>query len=204
MGDGQVNGLNNRADGAAAPAPDLGSDYADRQLRALSEKLQGRGLEARLVTYPVDGLMGEHFDAVVVSNPAAPERGMMHFERSGCVSWEYEGRLDAVGIARAADEAINALRATGVVPAGSAVMRKVSARPGLYGTDRQHLVFLNTYWGKKYAFAAPEIPEGQWTATARFGEHDQLDGQNAAELLGKVRDHYQANRRQVTGPGSAM
>ena len=83
-------------------------------------------------------------------------------------------------------------------------MRKASVRQGLQGTDRQQLVFLNTYWGSRYAFAAPEIAGGKWTATARFGEHDQLDGQNAAELLGKVRDHYQANRRQVTGPGSAM
>jgi hypothetical protein len=114
-GDSQVNGLKGSTrDGSAAPAPDFDADYADSQLRALSEKLLERGLEARLVSYPVDGVKGEHFDAVVVLNPAAPERGMMHFESNGCVTWEYDGSLDAAGIGRATDEAINALRATGV------------------------------------------------------------------------------------------
>jgi hypothetical protein len=78
-------------------------------------------------------------------------------------------------------------------------MRKASVRQGLQGTDRQQLVFLNTYWGSRYAFAPPEIPGGKWTATARFGEHDRLDGQNATELLGKVREHYQANRPKGDG-----
>jgi hypothetical protein len=110
-----VNGLKGSTpDGSAAPAPDLDADCPDSQLRALSQKLQERGLEARLVSYPLDGVKSEHFDAVVGSNPAAPERGMMHFESNGCVTWEYDGSLDAAGIGRATDEAINALRATGV------------------------------------------------------------------------------------------
>jgi hypothetical protein len=101
-------------DSPAAPAQDPGADYLDRQLRALSEKLQARGLEARLVTYPVNGVKGEHYDAVTVTNPAAPERGIMHVESDGCVTWEYAGSLDAAGISKTADEATNALRATGV------------------------------------------------------------------------------------------
>jgi hypothetical protein len=110
-----VNGLKGSTrDGSAAPAPDFDADHADSQLRALSQKLQECGLEARLVSYAVDGVKGEHFDAVVASNRAAPERGMMHFESDGCVTWEYDGSLDAAGIGRAMDEAINALRATGV------------------------------------------------------------------------------------------
>lgn len=37
---------------------------------------------------------------------------------------------------------------------------------------------------------------GRWTATAKFGQHDQLEGSSAGELLEKVRGHYRAH-----GPG---
>ena len=60
----------------------------------------------------------------------------------------------------------------------------------LSGTTEQQLVFLNTHWGSKYVFAPPAEPGGQWTATAKFGQHDQIDGCSAAELLREVRDHY--------------
>lgn len=63
----------------------------------------------------------------------------------------------------------------------------------IHGTHQQQLVFLNTHWGSKYSFAAPEAPGAQWIATARFGQHDQLRGWTAAELLEEARDHYQAN-----------
>jgi hypothetical protein len=98
----------------AAPTQDDDADYVDSRLRALSEKLEGRGLEARLVTYPVDGVKSEHYDAVTVTNPAAPERGVIHVENDGCVAWEYSGSLHDAGISKIADEATNALRATGV------------------------------------------------------------------------------------------
>jgi len=55
-------------------------------------------------------------------------------------------------------------------------------------------VFLNTHWSAKYSFAPPEAPGGRWTATAKFGQHDQIQGFSAAELLEEVRDHYQANK----------
>jgi hypothetical protein len=65
---------------------------------------------------------------------------------------------------------------------------------GLSGTAEQQLVFLNTHWGRKYSFAAPAKPGGQWTAVARFGQHDQIAAESATELLALVRDHYQASR----------
>jgi hypothetical protein len=55
-------------------------------------------------------------------------------------------------------------------------------------------VFLNTHWGSKYSFTAPAKPRDRWTATAKFGQHDQLTGETAAELLERVHAHYQANR----------
>jgi hypothetical protein len=64
----------------------------------------------------------------------------------------------------------------------------------LGGTAQQQLVFLNTHWGSKYSFDTPEEPGGQWTATAKFGRHDQIQEWSAAELLEEVRGHYQANR----------
>jgi hypothetical protein len=62
------------------------------------------------------------------------------------------------------------------------------------GTAEQQLIFLNTHWGRRYTFAAPQPQGGPWTATARFGEHDALQAATAAELLDVVRAHYQANR----------
>jgi len=90
-------------------------DYLDSRLRALSEKLQRRGLRAQLVTYPVNGVKGEHYDAITVTNPASPERGSMQIELEGWVTWEYSGSLDNdAGIGNIAYEATSALRAAGV------------------------------------------------------------------------------------------
>ena len=76
-------------------------------------------------------------------------------------------------------------------------MTEERANPGgrmeLGGTSQQQLVFLNTHWGSKYSFAAPEAPGGQWTATAKFGQHDRIQEWSAAELLEEIRDHYKAN-----------
>lgn len=101
-------------DGPAARVQNPDANYVDKQLRVLSEKLEARGLEARLVTYPVNGVKGEHYDAVTITNLAAPERGAMHVDSDGCVTWEYPGSLDAAGISKTADDAINALWATGM------------------------------------------------------------------------------------------
>jgi hypothetical protein len=64
----------------------------------------------------------------------------------------------------------------------------------LYGTSQQKLVFLNTHWGSRYTFTAPNAPGDRWTATAKFGQHDQIQQLSAGELLQDVRGHYQANR----------
>ena len=63
----------------------------------------------------------------------------------------------------------------------------------LDGTNQQKLVFLNTHWGRRYSFAPPDVPGGQWTATAKFGQHDRIHEWSAAELLEEVRDHYGVN-----------
>jgi len=69
--------------------------------------------------------------------------------------------------------------------------------PGeLPGTPVQQLVFLNIYWGGQYEFAAPQARGGRWTATAKFGQHDQLEGSSAGVLLEKVRGHYRAHGRR--------
>jgi hypothetical protein len=62
----------------------------------------------------------------------------------------------------------------------------------LGGTEQQ-LIFLNTHWGSKYEFTAPERPGGKWAARATFGEHDELEASTSAELLAKVRSHYQGS-----------
>jgi hypothetical protein len=62
----------------------------------------------------------------------------------------------------------------------------------LGGTEQQ-LIFLNTHWGTKYDFTAPKELGGKWTAKATFGEHGELEASTSAELLAKVRSHYQAS-----------
>jgi hypothetical protein len=64
----------------------------------------------------------------------------------------------------------------------------------LRDTKEQQLVFLNVHWGRRYLFAAPDSPGGEWAATANFGQHHQLQKPSAAELLLAVRRHYSAKR----------
>lgn len=68
----------------------------------------------------------------------------------------------------------------------------------LRGTKEQQLIHLNMHWGSRYDFTAPQNIGDKWTATARFGERDQIQASSAAELLKEVRDHYQTSR-----PGSS-
>jgi hypothetical protein len=63
------------------------------------------------------------------------------------------------------------------------------------GTAEQQLIYLNTHWGRRYEFAAPQNAGGPWTATARFGGHDRLQAPTPAALLGQVRAHYQAEHQ---------
>jgi hypothetical protein len=96
--------------------PAAGSASADREdsmLRGLAEKLESRGLDASLVTYPVAGVKGKHFDAVIAVNPAAPERGRVHIQKKGLVLWECTGTLDEAGAGKILDDVTNVLRGRG-------------------------------------------------------------------------------------------
>jgi hypothetical protein len=64
----------------------------------------------------------------------------------------------------------------------------------LHGTTDQQLIYLNTHWGRQYAFAPPQTPWGEWAATAKFGTCVQLQAQTAAELLAQLRAHYRTNK----------
>jgi hypothetical protein len=100
---------------SAAPCPDNCAECGgDQRLRVLAEKLEMRGLDSRLVSHPVEGVKGRHHDALSVTNAAAPERGMIHVEKDGSVTWVYSGELDDAGISKILDEATNALRASGL------------------------------------------------------------------------------------------
>jgi anti-sigma regulatory factor (Ser/Thr protein kinase) len=101
-------------DGCVPPTgePETGpSDSMDRRLRFLAETLQSRGLDCRLATYPVNGIKGKHFDKILVTNPAAPERGDVHIERDGLVAWEYFVKLNNdADASRVIDHVTSALR----------------------------------------------------------------------------------------------
>jgi len=71
---------------------------------------------------------------------------------------------------------------------------KENADLELRGTADQQLIYLNTHWGRQYAFEPPQTLESEWTATAKFGGYAVLQAQTAAELLEEVRAHYQANK----------
>jgi hypothetical protein len=79
----------------------------------LVKKLESRGLDSRLVTYPGDA-DDEHVEEIVIVNPAARERGEIRVGDDGSVIWEYFGRLNEAGVASIVDEVTNALRAPGV------------------------------------------------------------------------------------------
>jgi hypothetical protein len=82
--------------------------------RVLVTRLESRGLDTRLVTYPLDAGDDEHVEEIVVTNPAAPERGEARVGDDASVTWEYFGRLDEAGVASIVDEVASALRAAGV------------------------------------------------------------------------------------------
>lgn len=175
-------------DGAGCSAADM-TDSQD--LRRLAERLEGRGLGSRLVTY--SGGPGEEVvEQIVVTNPAAPDRGEVRVSDDGAVTWEFFGDLGGPGAGRILDEVTNALRATGVPLHRQAVMHVAD----LAGTAEQQLVYLNTHWGRNYCFTAPAGPGQEWKAKARFGAQGDLSDSSSAGLLAKVHDHSQARRRE--------
>ena len=101
------------ADGAQTTAGD-----PDSRLRSLAEKLRHHGLTAILVSYLTDGVRNKHYDAINVTNPASPERGTIHIEKDGMITWEYPGpgSLDHAAIATLANEAASALHAADPPP----------------------------------------------------------------------------------------
>jgi hypothetical protein len=66
------------------------------------------------VAYPGDPGDDEHVEEIVITNPAARERGEVRVGDDGSVTWEYFGRLDEAGVASILDDVTNALRATGM------------------------------------------------------------------------------------------
>jgi hypothetical protein len=92
------------------------ADCASQQrLMLLAGKLTNRGLETHFDTCDT-GTKSGHCDSVTATNPAAPERGAFHIDSDGCVEWTFPGAElgSDDGIGRIVDEAINALRASGV------------------------------------------------------------------------------------------
>lgn len=83
-------------------------------IRMLGKKLESRGLDFRLVTYPGDDSPDSHIEQIVVTNPRAAERGEVRVSDDGTVTWEYSGKLDEDGAGRIMGEIINALRASGM------------------------------------------------------------------------------------------
>ena len=82
-------------------------------MRSLARKLGSRGLDARIVTYPGDAPEDdEDVEVVVVTNPAARDRGEFRVGDDGGVTWEYWGKLDEAGAGKILDTITNALRGT--------------------------------------------------------------------------------------------
>jgi hypothetical protein len=111
-----LNQVNDSAPGMAAAQDEDGCATCmnSQLIRMLAEKLENRGLDSRLVTYPGGAHDGEHVEEIVVVNPAARERGEVRVGDDGSVTWEYFGKLSEAGVSKILDEVTNALRATGV------------------------------------------------------------------------------------------
>jgi hypothetical protein len=107
----------NRADSGQSAVNATGAERASRStgysaaLRALAEQLESRGLAACLLTYPVMGAERPRFEAVTAINPRAADRGVVHVNGDGLVTWEYPGNLDEAGTIL--DNVTNVLRAVG-------------------------------------------------------------------------------------------
>jgi hypothetical protein len=83
-------------------------------MRNLGTKLESRGLDVRLVTYPDDESPDSPIEQIVVTNSRYPELGEVRVSDDGGLTWDYFGTLDEAGVGRIADEITNALRAPGL------------------------------------------------------------------------------------------
>jgi len=108
--------VNGRTPDASAPRiPGIRAHCDNGELvRLLGKKVESRGLDCRLVTYPDDESPDSHIEEIVVTNPRSPERGEVRVSDDGSVTWEYSGTLDDASVGRIADEITNALRASGL------------------------------------------------------------------------------------------
>jgi hypothetical protein len=169
-------------------------------LRLLQQEMETRGLQPSLVSAPGSEGSKERCARLAVKNPAAPEMGVVYVENDGFLRWERPADSRDADASKIAAEAARILQDSdpGHKPSRAAWSVGGADPSGpreLTGTREQLLVFLNIHWGRSYRFSAPETPSGQWTATARFGGHEQLRRGSAGELLAEVRVHYrQASR----------
>jgi hypothetical protein len=83
-------------------------------LKMLAHRLESRGLDSRVVNYP-GGEADDDVEELIITNPAARERGEIRIGDDGSVTWEYFGNLDETGIGKILDEVTNALRGPGVL-----------------------------------------------------------------------------------------
>jgi hypothetical protein len=102
-------------------------------IRMLAKNLESRGLAARLETSDGDGTGDVTTEEIVVTNPAAPERGQVSVYDDGSMTWDYfERQLDRASAGRLLEEITSTLRAAGGPgPARAAVMSTFppAARP---------------------------------------------------------------------------
>ena len=60
-------------------------------------------------------------------------------------------------------------------------------------THAQWLDYFRERYGDTCTVAAPSAPGGQWQATELSGQHDQLFGWSATELLDELTEHRTRN-----------
>jgi hypothetical protein len=127
-------------------------DRPDGLLRLLQRELKRRGLLPSLVSKPDAEGREMPSDRIAVTNPTAPERGVIYVEDSGCLTWERPANPHDGEAGKIAAEAASILQ--------DARRADESANPSghreLTGTYQQQLVFLNTHWGSSYVFSAPQ------------------------------------------------
>jgi hypothetical protein len=70
-----------------------------------------------------------------------------------------------------------------------------TARPA---TDAQWLAYFREQYGDTYTVTAPG---GQWQATELPGQHDQLSGWSATELLDELTEHRARNHPTSAADG---
>jgi hypothetical protein len=73
-----------------------------------------------------------------------------------------------------------------------------TARPA---TQAQWLDYFREHYGDTYTVTAPTAPGGQWQATELPGQHDQLSGWSATELLDELTEHRARNHPAKAADG---